>query len=166
MEVDWNALSRTGKTNVVGGALALLGAVLPWMSWSGGSASLLQDGKMEAVLSNGLSGTETVTIATSRTLLVALALAAVAIGLPLVRGWDWKSSLPSLLLAGVGTALFSVSALFLHGGGQEAILVGGEQVAETATPGVGLYAGLAGALVVLLASLASLVSTGLAGLRN
>jgi hypothetical protein len=158
MDVDWQGLPRSGQATVVGGALVAVGTVLPWMSYSGGSASLLQDGKMEVALSTGMS-TETSTVATSQTMTIALLLAAVAIGLPLLRGWDWKSSVPALVLGALCTLLFALSALLLHGGGQEAALVGGDRVAESATIGTGLYAGIAGALLATVASLAGLGSS-------
>lgn len=165
MDVDWQGLPRTGQATVVGGALVAIGTVLPFMDYSGGSASLLQDGKMEVVLSSGLS-TETTTVASSQTLLFALVLAAVAIGLPLARGWDWKSAVPSLLVSFFTASMFTVGALLLHGGGQEAVAVGGDPVAETATPGIGLYALLAGSVIVGLASLGYLGKAGLATLRG
>lgn len=165
MDIDWQGLPRTGQATVVGGALVAVGTVLPWMSYSGGSASLLDDGKMEVVLSAGMS-TETSTIATSQTMWIALALAAIAIGLPLLRGWDWTAWLPALVLGWFGFYLFSVSAIMLHGGGQEAVLVGGDRVAESATPGTGFYAGYAGTIVVTLASLGALGSTVLDRLRG
>ncbi len=166
MDLDWQSLPKSGKATVVSGALVALGTVLPWMSYSGGSASLLQDGKMEVLLSNGLSSPESATVATSQTLLVALLLAGVAIGLPLARGWDWKSSLPAAVLGVIASLLFAFSAFLLHGGGQEAVLVGGEQVAETATPGTGLYLGSAGAGLVTIVTLGHLVSAGLGQLRS
>jgi hypothetical protein len=165
MDVEWSGLARTGKATVVGGALVAIGTVFPFMDYSGGSASLLQDGKMEVALSAGLS-TETSTVANSQTLLFALAVAAVGIGMPLARGWDWKSAVPSLLVSGLAYFLFMFAALMLHGGGQEAVLVGGDPVAETATPGIGLYALLVGTVIVALASLAYLGSAGLAKLRG
>lgn len=165
MDIDWQGLPRTGQATVIGGALVALGTVLPWMSYSGGSASLLQDGKMEVALSTGMS-TETSTVASSQTLGIALLLAAITIGLPLLRGWDWTAWLPALALGWFGFYLFSVSAILLHGGGQEAVLVGGDRVAESATPGTGFYAAYAGTVVVTLASLAALGSTALDQLRG
>ncbi|AGN01328.1 hypothetical protein L593_06905 [Salinarchaeum sp. Harcht-Bsk1] len=165
MDADWEGVSRTGKATVTGGALVALGTVLPYMSYSGGSASLLQDGKMEVVLSNGMSA-GTATVASSETFLFALVLAAIAIGLPLLRGWDWKSSLPVFLVGAFDALLFGYSALMLHGGDQDAALVGGEPVAASATPGIGLYAAIAGTLVVTVLSLGNLLSTVLGRLRG
>lgn len=165
VNVDWDEVSRSGQATVVGGALVAIGTVLPWMSYSGGSASLLQDGKMEVVLSNGMSSS-TSTVASSQTMIVALLLAAVAVGLPLVRGWDWKSSLPTALLGLVALALFGLSALLLHGGGQDGVLVDGNAVAETATPGTGLYAGLVGATLITLAAFGHVVSAAVGRLRS
>jgi fatty acid desaturase len=165
MDVDWQGLPRTGQATVVGGALVAVGTVLPWMSYSGGSASLLQDGKMEVVLSTGMS-TDTATVATSQTMGIALLLAAIAIGLPLLRGWDWTAWVPALVVGTIGFFLFMFSAVLLHGGGQEAALVGGDRVAGSATPGTGLYAALAGTVVATLGSLAALGSTALERLQG
>lgn len=165
MDLEWTELPRTGKATVVGGALVMLGTVLPWMSYSGGSASLLQDGKMEVAVSGGM-GTDTATVAPAETLWIALILVLVAVAIPLYRGWDWKSALPAFLL-GAGTYfVFALSALLLHDGGQEGVFVGGERVAESASMGIGLYAGLVGTVVVSVAGLTYLGVAALAKLRE
>lgn len=165
MDLEWTELPRTGKATVVGGALVMLGTVLPWMSYSGGSASLLQDGKMEVGVSTGM-GSDTATVAPSATLWIALVLVLVAVGIPLYRGWDWKSALPAFLL-GAGTYfVFALSALVLHDGTDDGVFVGGERVAESASMGIGLYAALVGTVVISVAGLTYLGVAALAKLRE
>lgn len=165
MDLEWSELPRTGKATVVGGALVVLGTVLPWMSYSGGSASLLQDGEMEVGVSTGM-GSDTATVAPSVTLWIALVLVLVAVGIPLYRGWDWKSALPAFVL-GAGTYfVFALSALVLHDGADDGVFVGGERVAESASMGIGLYAALVGTVVISVAGLTYLGIAALAKLRE
>lgn len=165
MDFDWKSLDPTAKIASLGGGLMLLGAVLPWLSYPGGSASLLMDGTMEIVATGAFGSPNATEVGNSSVLVAVLVAGAVVLGVPQWRRWDWKSAL-AVTAAGAAAYFPGAFLLVILRGDLDGAIVGGEPVATTVSAGVGAYSFVVGAAAAGLAGLVALIVFGIRWLRS
>ena len=168
MKRAWARLGLTGKATVVAGVCILIGLVLPWMSWAGGSESLLSGNEMEMLFKSPELGEDTTetTVGSAQTLYIALTTGVVAGAVPLVRKWDGKSAFVTLGVSGIAYFLLTLQMMFLYDGTDRGALVAGERVASSASAGIGAYLIWTATTVVGLASLIRAGSALLSRIRS
>ena len=168
MKRAWARLGLTGKATVVAGICILVGLILPWMTWPGGSESLLSGNEMEMLFKSPELGEDTTetTVGSAQTLYIAVTTGIVAGAVPLIRKWDGKSAFITLAVSGIAYFLLTLQMMFLYDGTDRGALVAGERVASSASAGIGAYIIWAATTVVGLASLVRVGSALLARFRS
>jgi hypothetical protein len=168
MRRAWDKLGLTGKVSVIAGVCVIVGVFLPWMSWPGGSETLLSGNEMEMLFKSPelQEDTTETTVGSAQTLYIALATGIVAGAVPLIRKWDGKSAFFTLSISGFAYLLLTIQMMFLYDGTDRGALVAGERVASSASAGIGAYIIWTATTIVGLASLVHVGSALLARIRN